>query len=256
MRGFADLVDGVAAAGAELVLAGPNVKSVADDPEGIATFNKPSKPGEVCRTPIAAESSSPACRWLTSRRMLRSSTLSAPRRGHRSEEPAEGFGLTVTEAMWKGRPIWRAPSEVSRIRSSMTSTACCWTTPPISAHSVLPWTAVLGDRPSAERLGADAHQRARDEFLGLRHLLDYARLLERVAGERSWFGTSPRGGSSHGRTTRRFLGRSCQLTALRPRVTRTPASRGDGTYTLAYKVVAFDGLARLAAAQTPTLTPV
>jgi trehalose synthase len=39
MRGFAHLVDGSAPAGAALVLAGPNVNAVADDPEGVATFN-------------------------------------------------------------------------------------------------------------------------------------------------------------------------------------------------------------------------
>lgn len=40
MRGFADPVDGTAPAGAELILAGPNVNAVADDPEGVAVFNE------------------------------------------------------------------------------------------------------------------------------------------------------------------------------------------------------------------------
>ncbi len=42
---------------------------------------------------------------------------------------------------------------------------------------------LLEDRPYAERLGAAARERARHEFLGLRHLVEYARLIERLDGE-------------------------------------------------------------------------
>ena len=59
-----------------------------------------------CRTRCAAASTSPACRWRIPTRRPRSSTrCSATRRSIAQKSLAEGFGLTVAEAMWKARPV-------------------------------------------------------------------------------------------------------------------------------------------------------
>jgi hypothetical protein len=39
---------------------------------------------------------------------------------------AEGFGLTVAEAMWKQRPVVPAGSVASAIRSRMAARECCY----------------------------------------------------------------------------------------------------------------------------------
>ena len=106
MRGFADLVDGTAPAGAELILAGPNVNAVADDPEGVAVFNEiltawrqlshaDRRRIQLVNLPMAdAEENAAIVNALQ-----RHAAVIVQKSLH------EGFGLTVTEAMWKGRPI-------------------------------------------------------------------------------------------------------------------------------------------------------
>jgi trehalose synthase len=92
----------------------------------------------------------------------------------------EGFGLTVTEAMWKGRPI--VAGATGGIRDQIAD----------GVHGLLvadPYDLgafgaavrrLLEDRPLAERLGCNARERVRQEYLGLRHVLRYARLLGRI----------------------------------------------------------------------------
>jgi trehalose synthase len=93
---------------------------------------------------------------------------------------AEGFGLTVAEAMWKGRPI--VASAVGGIVDQIVD----------GVHGLLVedprdlrvfGTAVetlLRDRTEAERLAENARGRAGAEFLGDRHLEQYGRLLEQL----------------------------------------------------------------------------
>ncbi len=39
---------------------------------------------------------------------------------------------------------------------------------------------LLEDRAYAEELGQNAHQRVREQYLGIRHLSQYAELLQRI----------------------------------------------------------------------------
>jgi trehalose synthase len=90
---------------------------------------------------------------------------------------AEGFGLTVTEAMWKRRPI--VASHVGGIADQITD----------HQHGLLiddptdldafgsAVRALLDDAVLADNLAGSAHQRALEEFLGDRHLERYARLF-------------------------------------------------------------------------------
>jgi trehalose synthase len=178
MTAFAELVDGTAPAGAELVLAGPNVNAVADDPEGAVVFNEilaawrrlshgDRRQIQLVNLPMAdAEENAAIVNALQ-----RHAAVVVQKSLH------EGFGLTVTEAMWKGRPI--VASATGGIRDQIVD----------GVHGLLvddPYDLgafgaavrrLLEDRPFAERLGHNAHERARQEYLGLRHLLQYAQLV-------------------------------------------------------------------------------
>src|SRR5829696_2725379 len=49
---------------------------------------------------------------------------------------AEGFGLTVAEAMWKARPVLASRVGASRTRSATATAGCCWRTPATWSASV------------------------------------------------------------------------------------------------------------------------
>ena len=89
----------------------------------------------------------------------------------------EGFGLTVTEAMWKARPI--IATAVGGIQDQIVH----------GEHGLLvrdaaDWSEFAGllaqlieDAPLAKRLGEGARERARDHYLAIRHLTQYGELL-------------------------------------------------------------------------------
>ena len=94
---------------------------------------------------------------------------------------AEGFGLTVAEAMWKSRPI--VASAVGGIVDQVTNGEHgLLVEDPRDPHAFGGLVdSLLRDRAEAERLGANARERARTEFLGDRHLAQYGRILEHLA---------------------------------------------------------------------------
>ena len=89
----------------------------------------------------------------------------------------EGFGLTVTEAMWKGRPV--VASAIGGIQDQIVD----------GEHGLLlgdprdldafahALSRILDDPELAAELGAGAHERVYDRFLGDRHLEAYADLF-------------------------------------------------------------------------------
>ena len=105
MRGFAEHV--AAATNAILVLAGPSVHAVADDPEGAEVLDEVEEAWR--QLPHSASQSHPsraACRWRALRRTLPSSNaLQRHATIVVQKSIMEGFGLTVAEAMWKSRPV-------------------------------------------------------------------------------------------------------------------------------------------------------
>jgi trehalose synthase len=181
LTGFAEHVRSEEAA--HLVLAGPDVTAVADDPEG----------AEVLAEVEAA--------WRGLPRDLR-------RRVHLALLPmedadenaiivnalqrradvvvqkslAEGFGLTVSEAMWKGRPV--VASDVGGIEDQIEDGTSGWLVPPTDLAAFGRRVGeLLADPHGAERMGAAAQERVRDHFLGPRHLGQYVDLFERVLGD-------------------------------------------------------------------------
>jgi len=179
MNGFAEHVD--PSLGAHLLLVGPAVTGVADDPEAAAVLEECI---ELWRAlPHAARSHVHlACTPMADPDEAAAIVNALQRHAAVvvQKNIAEGFGLTVAEAMWKARPI--VASAVGGIVDQIVS----------GAHGLLvadPFdlasfgTAVetlLRDRTEADRLGTNARARAGAEFLGDRHLEQYGELLARL----------------------------------------------------------------------------
>jgi trehalose synthase len=99
---------------------------------------------------------------------------------------AEGFGLTVAEAMWKARPV--VASRIGGIQDQIESgrNGVLIDDPRDLASYGAGVAGLLEDEPRARRIGAEAQSRVRDEFLGVRHLLQYAGLIERLLSSGSF----------------------------------------------------------------------
>jgi trehalose synthase len=176
MAGFSRYVDH--ALGAHLVLAGPIVTGVADDPEAAQVH-------QDCvtswrRLPHAVRGRVHlACLPMADPDENAAITNALQRRASVvvQKSVAEGFGLTVAEAMWKSRAI--VASAVGGIRDQITD----------GEHGLLVddphdlqgfgfgVDRLLRDRAEAARLGANARARALSEFLGDRHLEQYCQLF-------------------------------------------------------------------------------
>ncbi len=176
MEGFAKYVD--SALGAHLVLAGPAVRGVADDPEAVQVFDDCIERWRGLPHAIRGRVHL-ACVPLADPDE-NAAIINALQR-HASvvvqKSLAEGFGLTVAEAMWKSRPI--IASAVGGICDQITN----------EEHGLLiedPYNLpafgaaverLLRDPEGAARLGYNARTRAAAEFLGDRHLEQYGELF-------------------------------------------------------------------------------
>ena len=94
---------------------------------------------------------------------------------------AEGFGLTVSEGMWKGRPV--IGSAVGGITDQVADgTGILLPDPGDLAAFGTAARLLLGDPDKAARMGRAAHAHVREQYLGDVHLLRYARLLSTLIG--------------------------------------------------------------------------
>jgi trehalose synthase len=93
---------------------------------------------------------------------------------------AEGFGLTVAEAMWKSRPI--VASAVGGIVDQIVDgeDGLLVADPFDLAEFGADVRLFLDDTRLAARLGANARERARRDFLGDRHLEQWAQLFAKL----------------------------------------------------------------------------
>ena len=180
MRGFAPIAEqGIA--GAELVLAGPETSGVSDDPEA----------GRVLEETVSA--------WRELPELVRNRIHLVSLPTADVEENAimvnalqrhaavivqkslqEGFGLTVTEAMWKGRPV--LASAVGGIQDQIEDgqTGALLDDPTdLDAYSER-LRSLLEQPDRADELGRNAKEAVRERFLSVRHLGQYADLLQRL----------------------------------------------------------------------------
>jgi trehalose synthase len=180
MRGFAEHV----APGGDgyLILAGPEVSGVADDPEG----------GQVLAECVAQWQGLPAA--ARARVLLvtlplddieeNAAMINAIQR-HASvivqKSLAEGFGLTVAEGMWKGRPV--VGSAVGGILDQITDGTGLLVRDPADLAAFGSQVRWLLDHPAeAGRMGRAGQEHVRKHYLGDRHLLQYADLFGSVIG--------------------------------------------------------------------------
>jgi trehalose synthase len=90
---------------------------------------------------------------------------------------AEGFGLTVAEAMWKAKPV--IASGVGGIQDQIVDgeSGILVDDPADLEAFAAAIQRVLADPAEAERLGAGAHQRVKEHFLAIGRLREYVALL-------------------------------------------------------------------------------
>lgn len=93
----------------------------------------------------------------------------------------EGFGLTVTEAMWKGTPV--VASDVGGIPIQIEDRVTGFLAPPKNTEAFAECILeILKTKKLAASIGRDARESVRKKFLITRILQDYLELLTQVIG--------------------------------------------------------------------------
>jgi len=86
----------------------------------------------------------------------------------------EGFGLTVTEGMWKGKPVIGGDVGGIRLQVVNHQTGFLVNTPEGAAHRI---RYLLSHQDGIDRMGATAREFVRENFLLTRHLREYLTLM-------------------------------------------------------------------------------
>jgi len=175
MRAFADHV--VPGGGGYLMLVGPAVAGVSDDPEGAAVYGEcllqwhdlpPEARARIMLVTLPLDDIDENAAMVNA--LQRHATVIA------QKSLAEGFGLTVSEGMWKGRPV--IGSEVGGIIDQIAAGTGLLLPDPADLKAFgQAVRLLLGDPAEATRLGLAARAHVRENFLGDVHLLRYAKLL-------------------------------------------------------------------------------
>jgi trehalose synthase len=179
MNGFVHHVD--PALGAHLLLCGPVVTGVADDPEAAEVLDECT--GLWRELPHAARSRVHLACIPMADPDENAAIVNAIQR-HASvvvqKSLAEGFGLTVAEAMWKRRPV--VASAVGGIVDQVEDrTHGLLVDDPTDLQAFgAAVESLLRDREDAARLAENGRRRVIDEFLGDRHLEQYGVLFEQL----------------------------------------------------------------------------
>jgi trehalose synthase len=165
---------------AHLVLAGPETAAVTDDPEGAAVLAScvervaalPDDARERVHLALLPMADPEENAVMVNALQRRASVVL-------QKSLAEGFGLTVAEAMWKGRPVvaGRVGGIQEQIADGDTGVLIDPRDLDAYGHAVV---RLLADPAAAAAMGARAQARVRDEFLGPRHLGQYVELFARV----------------------------------------------------------------------------
>jgi trehalose synthase len=173
MRGFADHV--VPGGDGYLMLVGPAVKDVSDDPEGAAVNGEcllqwhdlsPAARTRILLVTLPLDDIDENAAIVNA--LQRHATIIT------QKSLAEGFGLTVAEGMWKGRPVIDQIAEGTGILLPDPADLTAFG----SAAARL-----LGDQDQAARMGQAAHDHVREQYVGDAHLLRYASPLGTLIGK-------------------------------------------------------------------------
>ena len=166
-----------------LVLAGPEVAGVSDDPEGAAVLAEcrdgwrrlgPAERRRVHLVCLPMDDVDENAHLVNA--LQRRATIVV------QKSLVEGFGLTVTEAMWKGRPV--VASAVGGIADQITDMVDgVLLDDPTDVQALGDALRTLFNDPElCAALGAAGRQTVHDRFLGDWHLEAYVDLLRRLLG--------------------------------------------------------------------------
>ncbi len=177
IRGFAEHV--APHADAHLIYAGPAVDDVADDPEGAEVLEEARAlwrelPDEarakihLATLPMDDLDENAAI----VNALQRQATIVV------QKSIAEGFGLTVAEAMWKGRPV--VASRIGGIQDQIEDgrTGVLLGDPEDLEAYGRALVELLADPDRAARIGEAAREAVKDNYLGTESLLHYLALIE------------------------------------------------------------------------------
>jgi trehalose synthase len=182
MRGFADYI---APSGAGyLLLVGPAVTGVTDDPEGAAVFGDcllqwrnlpPAIRARVLLITLPLDDADENAAMVNA--LQRHATVIV------QKSLAEGFGLTVAEGMWKGRPV--VGSAVGGIIDQIPPGAGILLPDPRDLEAFGAAVRRLLDNPDeARQMGRAAQAHISQHYVGDLHLLHYARLFGAMIPDR------------------------------------------------------------------------
>ncbi len=176
LQGFATMVDGQP--GLRLVLVGPEVSAVSDDPEGARVLGEcmtlwenlsPNRRRAIRLVGLSMDD------FEVNALMVNAIQRQATVVVQKSLE--EGFGLTVAEAMWKSRPV--VASAVGGIVDQVAPGTGILLSQPSDLDAFgRALTDLLASPDEMAAMGRRARTRIRSHFLSDRHLVDYARLIE------------------------------------------------------------------------------
>ncbi|MGN6130391.1 MAG: glycosyltransferase [Nocardioidaceae bacterium] len=164
---------------AHLVLVGPDVRAVSDDPEGAEVLEECRERWRCAPPDVRARLHLVA---LPMDDADENAHLVNALQRHASvvvqKSLVEGFGLTVTEPMWKAKAV--VASAVGGIRDQIEDGRNgLLLNDPTDLDAFADAVArLLHDEAECARLGGEARARVRDRFLGDRHLIQYAELFE------------------------------------------------------------------------------
>ena len=185
------VIEGFAAAAAEgssahLILAGPSLGSVSDDPDGAMVLAEVElawrQLPEQVRDRVHL-----ACLPMEDLEENAAIVNALQRRASIIVQKSlkEGFGLTVTEAMWKARPVLASATGGIRDQIEDRVSGILLANPLSRAEFAGALAELLDDVEWATRIGAAARERVRASFLEDRHSLQYVELLGQLLGARA-----------------------------------------------------------------------
>jgi trehalose synthase len=184
MRGFVDHAEHLPE-DVHLMLVGPEVSGVSDDPEGALVLSECIAAWRALAPQVQARIHL-AC--LPMDDVDENAVMVNALQRHAcvvvQKSLVEGFGLTVTEAMWKGRPV--VASAVGGIQDQIVDGehGLLIADPRDLAAFAAALTRLLGDPGLATRIGAAGRERVRELFLGDKHLVRYIELFAQLMGVR------------------------------------------------------------------------
>jgi trehalose synthase len=182
IQGFADNVP--ESTGAHLIYAGPAASAVSDDPEGLRVLEEAIALWE--RLPKESQSRIHLASLPMDDPAENACIVNALQRHAKvivQKSLAEGFGLTVAEAMWKARPV--VASRIGGIETQIVDgeTGLLLDDPhDLKAFGEAVSTLLL-DPELAQRMGERGRERVRDEFTSPRSLLDYLSVLRQIVAQ-------------------------------------------------------------------------